>query len=123
MAAHEPHGTRSIGRAVRRGLIAAAASGVCLGVTAHEPIARCQAPDATTIRCQGGHAGGEGAPGATLDVIGLDGRTLVAGKLGADSTFTFARPRVGFYVLFDVGPGHQVVIEQDEIRPVGATRP
>lgn len=48
--------------------------------------------------------------GLTLD---LDGSTLVAGKLAADSTLTFKKPVQPFYVLFEIGPGLQV--EQDEI--------
>ena len=42
-------------------------------------------------------------------------RRLLAGKLGKDGTLTFARPKGPYYVLFDVGPGHQAVVEHDEI--------
>jgi hypothetical protein len=39
----------------------------------------------------------------------------MAGKLGKDGTLTFVRPKGPYYVLFDVGPGHQAIVEHDEI--------
>lgn len=99
-------------------LVAGLAGLASPAVQAHEPIARCVALDAQTVRCRGGYGHGEDAPGAILDVVAEDGKVLIAGKLGDDSTFTFTRPdaSVGrYYVLFDVGPGHQVIVEQEEI--------
>lgn len=84
---------------------------------AHEPIAICHALDDNTVRCYGGYAHGEDAPGLTMDVISYeDDRVLIPGKLGDDSTITFQRPEGGFYVLFDAGPGHMAVVEHDEIQ-------
>ena len=107
---------------VARALALSLASGVVLtslpGVAiAHEPIAHCVLLDARTVRCKAGYGHGEGAPDATMDVLAQDGRTLVAGKLDRDSTLTFTRPTERFYVIFDVGPGHQAVVEDDEIAP------
>lgn len=82
---------------------------------AHGPILKCVLLDPQTVRCRGGYAEGEAAPGVRLDVIGHDGRVLRAGKLGKDSLYTFPRPRGGYYVLFDVGPGEQAIVEHDEI--------
>jgi hypothetical protein len=98
-----------------RWLLGAALIGLGATAVAHEPIAKCIAIDVTTIRCTGGYGHGEGAPGTTMDVISHGGEVLVAGKLGKDSTLTFTRPEGAFYLLFDVGPGHQAVVEHDEI--------
>lgn len=84
---------------------------------AHEPIARCVQLDPQTVRCKGGYGHGEDAPGVTMDVLAHDGRTLISGKLDEESTLTFARPNERFYVIFDVGPGHQAIVEDDEIQP------
>ncbi len=102
-------------RPVPRALLCGLFGALSAVAMAHEPIARCTAIDARTIRCKGGYADGEGAPGTTMDVIAHDGTVLIAGKLDKASTLTFTRPEGGFYVLFDVGPGHQAVIEHDEI--------
>jgi hypothetical protein len=82
---------------------------------AHNPICECKAIDAGQIKCTGGFSDGSGAPGVTLDVIGYE-TILVPGRLGADSTLTFKKPDTEFYVLFDVGPGHVVEIDQADIQ-------
>ncbi|ENO90444.1 hypothetical protein [Thauera linaloolentis] len=107
---------------VRQWLVAGLLAMLGSGALAHEPIAKCELVDEATVRCRGGYGHGEGAPDAIMDVIGHDGTVLLAGKLGEDSTLTFKRPEQPFYVLFDVGPGHQVVIEQEEISPLQARR-
>ncbi len=103
------------GQRANRWLLGAALIGLGVTAMAHEPIAKCSAIDAATIRCKGGYGHGEGAPGTTMDVISHTGEVLVAGKLDRNSTLTFTRPDQPFYVLFDVGPGHQAVVEHDEI--------
>lgn len=95
-------------------------AGLAPAAQAHEPIARCVLIDPRTVRCKAGYGHGEGAPDATMDVLAHDGRTLVAGKLDRESTLTFPRPAERFYVLFDVGPGHQAIVEDDEIGPAPA---
>lgn len=82
---------------------------------AHNPMCQCEEVDAQNIRCTGGFSDGSGAAGVTLDVIGYDESILVPGKLDADSSITFKRPEVEFYVLFDAGPGHIVEIDHTEI--------
>ncbi len=88
---------------------------------AHEPVLKCVLLDAATVRCRGGYADGEMAPGERIEVIDHANRTLLAGKLGKDGVFTFPRPKGGYYVLFDVGPGEQAIVEQEEIRPARAS--
>lgn len=92
-------------------------AGFSASALAHNPMCECKAIDAGQIKCTGGFSDGSGAPGVTLDVIGYDETILVAGKLGADSTLTFRQPETEFYVLFDVGPGHAVEIDQADIAP------
>lgn len=104
--------------AVRRSLACGLA--VIIGVLstpvlAHEPILKCVLLDAATVRCRGGYAEGETAQGERLEVIDHADRRLLAGKLDKDGTLTFARPKGSYYVLFDVGPGHQAIVEHDEI--------
>ena len=102
--------------ALAAGLLAMSATAL-----AHEPIARCVQLDEQTVRCKGGYGHGEDAPGTTMDVVAHDGRTLLAGKLDEQSTLTFKRPTERFYVIFDVGPGHLAVVEDDEILAAPAT--
>lgn len=92
--------------------------GLALGsamVLAHEPVARCFLLNEATVRCRGASNDGDEMLGARMEVIALDGTSLLDGKLGADSTWTFKRPTQPFYVLFDTGPGLQVTVEQEEI--------
>lgn len=88
------------------GLLACSAAAM-----AHNPVCRCTNAPGGTIRCVGGFSDGSGAPGVRLDVIGYDEKVLVKGKLGADSSLSFKKPRGEFYILFDAGPGHVVEID------------
>lgn len=82
---------------------------------AHGLYCQCQAIGADQVRCNGGLSDGTALPGAALDVIGYDEHIRVAGKLGADSSYTFARPDGEFYVLMELGPGHTVEIDHKDI--------
>lgn len=82
---------------------------------AHNPVCTCEAVGDQEIRCTGGFSDGSGAPGVTLDVISYDEQILVPGKLGEDSSVTFARPDDEFYILFDAGPGHVVEVDHTEV--------
>jgi hypothetical protein len=82
---------------------------------AHGLYCQCHALENNQVRCTGGLSDGTALPGATLEVIGLEEKTLVAGKLGADSSYTFTRPDGAFYVLMELGPGHTVEIDHTDI--------
>jgi hypothetical protein len=82
---------------------------------AHNPVCTCEAVGEEEIRCTGGFSDGSGAPGVTLDVISYNEDILVPGKLGDDSSMTFARPNDEFYILFDAGPGHVVEVDHTEV--------
>jgi len=88
---------------------------------AHEPILKCVLLDAENVRCRGGFAEGEDAQGTHIEVIDHEEKTLLRRKLGKDSLVTFPRPKGGYYVLLDVGPGEQAIVEHDEIRPPRAS--
>ncbi|MBP2228703.1 hypothetical protein J2847_001994 [Azospirillum agricola] len=96
----------------------AALAALCAASTAqaHYPICECRMADGRTVVCTGGFSDGSKAPGVVLDVIAYDEQVLVKGKLGEDSTLSFARPAQDFYVLFDAGPGHTVEIEHTAIK-------
>ncbi|MEH6493030.1 hypothetical protein [Halopseudomonas sp.] len=82
---------------------------------AHNPLCTCEPLGEEEIRCTGGFSDGSGAPGVTLDVISYNEEILVPGKLGDDSSMTFARPDDEFYILFDAGPGHVVEVDHTEV--------
>jgi len=83
---------------------------------AHNAFVECEAIAEGQIRCTGGLSNGSAAPDVTLDVIGYDEKVLVAGKLGADSRFTFPRPDGEFYVLLDLGAGHTAELDYKQIK-------
>ncbi|THF66153.1 hypothetical protein E6C76_04655 [Pseudothauera nasutitermitis] len=101
----------TLARALAGGLLCALAG----AAAAHNPVCTCESVDAQRIRCTGGFSDGSKAPGVTLDVIAYDETILINGKLGADSTLVFNRPKGEFYILFDAGPGHVVEIDHAEI--------
>lgn len=92
------------------------------GALAHEPVAKCYLLDLSTVRCRGATNDGEELPGQRMEVLSRAGKTLVDGKLDANSTLTFKKPAQPFYVLFDTGPGLQVIVEQEEITAPPAGR-
>ena len=96
-------------------LLALLALGNTAPVMAHGMYCQCQAVGDGQVRCNGGLSDGTGLPGATLDVLGYDEKILVAGKLGDDSSFTFAAPDGEFYVLLEMGPGHTAEVDHKDI--------
>lgn len=103
-------------RACSMALGIAVLCGLATPVLAHQPILKCVLIDQNTVRCRGGTDEGDPTPGATIEVIDHAGRTLISRKVGTSSVVTFPRPAAGYYVLFDVGPGYQAIVEHDEIR-------
>lgn len=91
-------------------------SAASLNAQAHTLLCECHAIGADQVQCKGGFAHGAAASGVTVDVIGYDEKTLVAGKFGEDSTFTFNRPAGDFYVLMDMGAGHTLEVDYSKIQ-------
>lgn len=106
---------RNADRILKRGLALACMMLAASAALAHEPVAKCFLLNDTTVRCRGVTNDDDPLPGARMEVIAHDGKTLIEGKLDANSTLTFKKPAQPFYVLFDTGPGLQSVVEQDEI--------
>ena len=96
-------------------LLALAALGGSTSAMAHGMFCQCQGLADGQVRCHGGLSDGTALPGATLDVIGYDEKIHIAGKLGTDSSFTFAKPDGEFYVLLEMGPGHTVEVDHKDI--------
>ncbi len=90
--------------------------GLATPALAHQPILKCVLLDESTVRCRAGTDEGDRTPDANIEVIDYDGKTLIARKLGRSAMLTFPRPAAGYYVLFDMGPGYQAIVEHDEIR-------
>lgn len=90
-----------------------------LGNTAHAHglVCKCEELSDQQVRCVGGFSSGDGVPNVTVDVIDYNERLLIPGKFGADSTFTFKRPKGEFYVLMDVGAGHVLEVDHLQIKP------
>jgi hypothetical protein len=106
---------RNADRILKRGLALASLMLAASAALAHEPVAKCFLLNDTTVRCRGVTNDDDPLPGARMEVIAHDGKTLIEGKLDANSTLTFKKPAQPFYVLFDTGPGLQSVVEQEEI--------
>jgi hypothetical protein len=106
---------RYIERTIARGLALAGLTLAAAGALAHEPVAKCYLLDEQTVRCRGSTNDDEALPGARMEVVAHNGKTLIEAKLDANSTLTFKKPQQAFYVLFDTGPGLQAVVEQEEI--------
>ncbi|HEX8592484.1 MAG TPA: hypothetical protein VF682_04255 [Pseudomonas sp.] len=84
---------------------------------AHGLVCNCEELPDRLVRCTGGFSSGDGVPNVTVDVIDYNERILIPGKFGADSTFTFKRPSGEFYVLMDVGAGHVLEVDHQQIQP------
>jgi len=96
----------------------AAGVGLCMASAAawaHFPVGQCKALDEHTIQCKGGFSDGSNAPGLTLEVISYDEKILLSDKLDKNSSITFKRPAVPFYILFDAGAGHTVEVDHTQV--------
>jgi hypothetical protein len=82
---------------------------------AHNAICSCFDNGDDTITCEGGFSDGGKAEGVPLRVYDQSGKVLVEGKMGKNSDFSFARPKVAFRVEFDAGEGHVVKIDGRDI--------
>jgi len=96
-------------------LTAAALLTISVPAHAHTLLCECWELAGKQVQCKGGFAHGSAANGVAVDVIGYDEKTLVAGRFGDDSTFTFKRPEGEFYVLMDMGAGHTLEIDHSKI--------
>jgi hypothetical protein len=91
-------------------LLASAASAL-----AHNAICDCFDNGDETITCEGGFSDGGKAVGVPVRVLDGSGKVLIEGRMGDNSDFKFAKPKVAFSVQFDAGQGHVVTIDGRDI--------
>jgi hypothetical protein len=82
---------------------------------AHNAICDCYENADGTITCEGGFSDGGKAVGVPLRVLDSAGKVLIEGAMSAQGDFTFAKPKVGFRVVFDGGEGHVITIDGRDI--------
>jgi len=75
-------------------------------VLAHAPIIACFDNGDGTVTCEAGYSDGASSKGQTARVLLNDQRLVEEGKFDEDGTFTFAKPKEGFYVEFEGDPSH-----------------
>jgi hypothetical protein len=75
---------------------------------AHNAICSCFDNGDDTITCEGGFSDGGKAEGVPLRVYDQTGKVLVEGKMGKNSDFSFARPKVAFRVEFEKIDGRDI---------------
>lgn len=101
---------RMLGLVVGMGF--AAVSGTAL---AHTPLCSCSDNGDGTVFCEGGFSDGSSARGVKISVLDASGKTVVSGKMDANSEFEFKKPVGAFTVLFDAGEGHKIKIPSSKI--------
>ena len=82
---------------------------------AHTPLCSCYDNGDETITCEGGFSDGSSAAGVEIRVLDKDGKVLIKGKMNEDSEFTFKKPSGSYKVVFDAGPGHEVIVDGKDI--------
>jgi len=96
------------------------------GVFSHTPLCSCYDNGNGTVTCEGGFSDGSSAAGVSMKVVNENGEVIsvkdeegktirLEGKMDEDSEFTFIKPEVPYTVIFDAGPGHEVIIEGEDI--------
>ena len=92
----------------------------------HTPLCSCYDNGDGTVTCEGGFSDGSSAAGVDIKVVDENGEVIsvkdedgemlrLKGKMDEDSEFTFIKPKVPYTVIFDAGPGHEVIIKGEEI--------
>jgi len=82
---------------------------------AHTPLCSCYANGDGTATCEGGFSDGSSAAGVEMRVEKQDGTVLEKGKMDAFSEFVFDVPAEDYKVVFNAGPGHDIVVEGKDI--------
>ena len=82
---------------------------------AHTPLCSCYDNGDETITCEGGFSDGSSASGVEIRVIDRDKKVLINAKMNEDSEVTFKKPSGPYKVVFDAGPGHEVVVDGKDI--------
>ncbi|WP_028582826.1 Ig-like domain-containing protein [Desulfogranum japonicum] len=91
------------------------AAALPISASAHSALCSCYDNGDETITCEGGFSDGSSAAGVRVFIRKPDNTTLIRGKIDENGEFTFHRPNEKFKVVFDSGPGHQVIIPDEQI--------
>ncbi len=83
---------------------------------AHSPICTCFDNGDNSITCEGAFSDGSSAAGVVMQVQGADGTIITQGKMDKIGNYTFKKPAGDYKVVFDGGPGHQIVINGKSIK-------
>ncbi len=94
---------------------AAIALAMALPAAAHTPLAACYDNGDGTVVCEGGFSDGSSAAGVLFLVRDARGHTVIEGRMDENGEYWFDKPRGGYSVLFDAGPGHRIEIAGDDI--------
>jgi len=82
---------------------------------AHSALCSCYDNGDGNITCEGGFSDGSSAQGVRIFVRDNNDETVARGKMDEDGEFSFKKPKQGYKVIFDAGPGHQVEINGKDI--------
>lgn len=92
----------------------------CIGLAgqtlAHSPMCTCYDNGDKTITCEGAFSDGSSAAGTVLQIKGVGGKIITQGKMDKTGTCTFKKPTGDYKVVFDGGPGHQIEINDKNIK-------
>ena len=82
---------------------------------AHTPLCSCYDNGDGTVLCEGGFSDGSSASGVGMRVVDGNDNIVLEGAMSEDSEFEFDKPKGAYKVVFDAGPGHEVVIDGSDI--------
>jgi hypothetical protein len=82
---------------------------------AHTPLCSCYDNGDGTVLCEGGFSDGSSASGVGMRVLDANDNVVLEGAMSEDSEFEFDKPSGAYKVVFDAGPGHEVVIDGSDI--------
>lgn len=102
-------------RSITLTAVAIAATLSAASVFAHTPLCSCYDNGDGTVLCEGGFSDGSSASGVTMRVVDANDNPVLEGAMSEDSEFEFNKPNGDYKVVFDAGPGHEVVIDGSDI--------
>lgn len=92
------------------------AAGLATGqALAHTPLCSCYDNGDGTVFCEGGFSDGSSASGVKVRVLDGGGNSILEGAMNENSEFEFDKPDGDYRVVFDAGPGHEIIIEGKNI--------
>ncbi|RAX51705.1 hypothetical protein CCY99_08510 [Helicobacter sp. 16-1353] len=81
---------------------------------AHSALMNCFDNGDETVTCEGGFSDGSSANGVKFAIV-QNGKSIISGKFGEDSSYTFKKPNGTYEAHLDAGEGHKVVVKSKDI--------